>query len=101
MLKHINETNEFDNTVKQGLVLVDFFATWCGPCRMLAPLLEELAEEKRDLTIVKVDVDEAGALVARYGIRSIPTLFLFKDGQIIEKREGYQNKNQLLGLINR
>ena len=101
MLKHINETNEFDNTVKQGLVLVDFFATWCGPCRMLAPLLEELAEEKRDLTIVKVDVDEAGALAARYGIRSIPTLFLFKDGQIIEKREGYQNKNQLLGLINR
>ena len=100
MLKHINSVKEFDNEVKEGLVLVDFFATWCGPCKMLSPLLEEIANENPNLKVLKIDVDEVGPLAARFAIQAIPTLFLFKDGQIVEKRMGYQNKNQLLAFIN-
>ena len=100
MLKHINSVEEFDNSVKEGLVLVDFFATWCGPCRLLSPVLEEISEENPQLQVLKIDVDEVGALAARYGIQSIPTLMLFKDGQRVETRVGYQNKNQLLAFIN-
>ncbi len=100
MLKHINSVAEFDNEVKEGLVLVDFFATWCGPCKMLSPLLEELAEENPNLKVLKIDVDEVGPLAARFGIQAIPTLILFKDGERKDTKLGYQNKNQLLGFIN-
>ncbi len=100
MLKHINSVAEFDNEVKEGLVLVDFFATWCGPCKMLSPLLEELAEENPNLKVLKIDVDEVGPLAARFGIQAIPTLMLFKDGERKDTKLGYQNKNQLLGFIN-
>jgi len=100
MLKHINSVEEFDNSIKEGLVLVDFFATWCGPCRMLSPVLEEISEENPQLQVLKIDVDEVGALAARYGIQSIPTIMLFKNGQRVETRVGYQNKNQLLAFIN-
>ena len=100
MLKHINSVEEFDNSIKEGLVLVDFFATWCGPCRMLSPVLEEISEENPQLQVLKIDVDDVGALAARYGIQSIPTIMLFKNGQRVETRVGYQNKNQLLAFIN-
>ena len=100
MLKHINDREEFKAAITEGTVLVDFFATWCGPCKMLSPVLEEVAKEKKDLTVLKIDVDEMGLLAARYGIQAIPTLLLFKNGQHIETRMGYQNKNQLLAFIN-
>lgn len=100
MLKHINSVQEFEEEVKEGLVLVDFFATWCGPCKMLSPLLEQIAEEKPELKILKIDVDEVGPLAARYGIQAIPTLMLFKDGERKDTKLGYQNKNQLLAFIN-
>ena len=100
MLKHIQSAQEFDNAIKEGVVLVDFFATWCGPCKMLSPLLEEIAEENKNLLVLKIDVDEVGELAARFGIQAIPTLMLFKNGQRIETRMGYQNKNQLVAFIN-
>ena len=99
MLKHIADKEEFDAAVKEGLVLVDFFATWCGPCKMLSPVLEEVANENPDLLVLKIDVDEVGELAARYGIQSIPTLMLFKNGERLDVRVGYQNKNQLLNFI--
>ena len=101
MLKHINNAAEFDEAVKQGIALADFFATWCGPCKMLSPVLEELAEEYPNVNIIKVDVDEANELAFRYQIQAVPTLILFKDGKPIETRMGYQNKNQLVAFINK
>ena len=98
MLKHVNNRDEFNELIKEGTVLVDFFATWCGPCKMLSPVLEELSEES-DVLIVKVDVDETGPLAAQYGIQAVPTLMLFKNGQRVDVRMGYQNKNQLLAFI--
>ena len=100
MLKHVNSAEEFDSLIKEGKVLVDFFATWCGPCKMLSPVLEEVSRENEDLLVLKIDVDEVGDLAARYGIQAIPTLMLFKDGKRLETRMGYQNKNQLLAFIN-
>ena len=95
MLKHINSKEEFDSSIQNGVVLVDFFATWCGPCKMLSPVLEEVAQENPNISVLKIDVDEVGELAARYGIQAIPTLMLFKDGQRVDTRMGYQNKNQL------
>ena len=99
MLKHIQNKEEFDSAIKEGLVLVDFFATWCGPCKMLSPVLEEVANENPNLNVLKIDVDEVGPLAARFGIQAIPTLMLFKDGERKDTKLGYQNKNQLLGFI--
>ena len=100
MIKHISTIAELEEEIKNGVVLVDFFATWCGPCRMLSPILEEVAKENPFLTVLKVDVDEATQLAATFGIQSIPTLILFKGGQQIDVKLGYQNKNQLSAFIN-
>lgn len=81
-------------------VLVDFWATWCGPCRMLAPVLEELAAEYDGRVLVgKVNVDEQPALAARYGIQSIPTVMLFKNGDVKDTMVGYRPKAQLEQLL--
>ena len=73
--------NNFDNTVANGTALVDFYADWCGPCRMVSPVVDEIAEERRDVTVGKVNVDDENALATKYGVMSIPTLIVFKDGQ--------------------
>lgn len=97
----LNEDN-FDNTVANGLVLVDFWATWCGPCKMLAPTIDAIATEYKDRVVVgKVDVDESEAIARRFGIMSIPTLFLFKDGEVVEKLVGYRLKMELEQLLNK
>ena len=100
MLKHVNSVVEYDELIKEGVVLVDFFATWCGPCKMLSPVLEEVAEENPNVNILKIDVDEVSELAVRYGIQAIPTLMLFKNGAHVDTRMGYQNKNQLVAFIN-
>lgn len=99
MLKHINDREEFKAAIAEGTVLVDFFATWCGPCKMLSPVLEEVSKEV-SATIIKVDVDEASTIAAQFGIQAVPTLILFKNGERVDTRMGYQNKNQLLAFIN-
>ena len=98
-MKVINKA-EFEQITKEGVVLVDFFATWCGPCKMLSPVLEELAEDvKGKAEIVKVDVDQEGDLAMRFGIMSVPTMIIFKDGEAFKQIMGYQPKQQLLSVL--
>ena len=85
---------EFDEIIKEDLVLVDFYATWCGPCRMLSPILDEVLKET-NITLLKVDVDKNEMIAKRYGIMSIPTMILFKNGEIVEKRVGMTSKDEL------
>ena len=97
-LVHGNESN-FSDLTNHGLVLVDFFATWCGPCKMLGPVLEDLASDRSGVKIVKVDIDENEALARSYGIMSVPTLMLFKDGQLIDQKVGFMPKELLTKWI--
>ncbi len=93
-------TADFDEQVSSSTpTLVDFWATWCGPCKMLAPILEELAESVTGVTIAKVDVDEEEAVAMKYGIMSIPTLIMFKNGKEVAKSVGYKNLSQLKAFI--
>lgn len=82
-----------------GVVLVDFFATWCGPCKMLAPVLEDASTET-EAKIYKVDIDESSDLAREYGIMVVPTMIIFVDGKQVEKFSGYMQKNAILDKIN-
>ena len=95
---HLNE-DEFNNFVAEGKggVMVDFWATWCGPCKMLAPTIEELGDELEEkITVGKVDVDECRELAMKYGVMSIPTVIFFKDGEEVTRFVGVQPKEKLL-----
>lgn len=80
-------------------VLLDFWATWCGPCMMIAPILHEIAEENPDIKVAKINVDENPQLAAQFGIISIPTLIVIKDGKAVNKSEGFIQKEQILALM--
>ena len=93
---------EFQDKVlkAQGKVLVDFFATWCGPCRMLAPVIDEVAAEKAgEVAVYKVDIDASPEIAAHYDVTSVPTLILFKDGEVLKQTVGAQPKQNLLAFI--
>lgn len=94
---YCDESN-FNSVVNDDLVLVDFFATWCGPCRMLAPVLDELSED-RSIKIVKVDIDESRALAKQFGIMSVPTLVLFRNGNKVAQNSGFMPKELITRWI--
>lgn len=98
-MKIINE-KEFENEIKEGVVLVDFFATWCAPCRMMGAILEEVDKEIGGKgKIVKVDVDQNEKLAKQFAVMSIPTLVLFKDGQMVSRNVGVMQKQECLKLF--
>ena len=97
---HINHES-FEKIIAQDgkTVLVDVWATWCGPCRMIAPVLEEVAKERPDVTVCKVDVDEERELALEYGVSSIPTLLVFRDGKVVNQSIGAMPKERILAML--
>lgn len=93
----INFDNEVTNSNKP--VLIDFWAPWCGPCRMVSPIVDEIAEERDDIKVCKVNIDEESELAQRFGIMSIPTLIVMKDGEIKEQSIGAKTKQNILQML--
>lgn len=97
----ISSEEQFNEVISEGVTLVDFYATWCGPCKMLAPFVEEVAEEfEGKAKVCKVDVDEVESLAYRFSVRSIPTLLYFKDGKLMETTVGFQDKASIERRLN-
>lgn len=92
--------NNFDSVKSSSKpILLDFYADWCGPCRMVSPIVDEIAGERDDIVVGKVNVDEQNELAARFGVMSIPTLLVFKGGEIVSKAVGARPKAELLKLL--
>jgi len=102
MAKYIEATAaDFDATIAEGVTMVDFWAPWCGPCRMIAPVVEELAEDfDGKAKIVKVDTDQEQEIAVKYGVRSIPTIIFFKDGVQVDTMVGAASKDAFAAKIN-
>ncbi len=98
MVKEINEI-EFKELTGSGKVVVDCFAPWCGPCRMLSPIIDELASELTDYTFYKLNVDDNANIAEEYEIFSIPTLLYFEDGKLVKKKIGLLNKEEIISMI--
>ena len=98
MLVKLN-TQNFENEISHGTVLVDFYADWCGPCKMIAPIIEEIASERGDIKVGKVNVDSDTPIAIKYNVVSIPTLIVFKDGVESAKIVGYRPKEDILAML--
>lgn len=97
---HVDKQNFEQEVLKSDKpVLVDFWASWCGPCRMVGPILDEIAEEREDFKICKINVDEQQELAAQYQIMSIPTLMVFKEGKIVSQSAGAKPKAQIVSMV--
>lgn len=97
---HINDNDFEQEVIKSDIpVLVDFWATWCGPCKMIAPSLEELSDEMPNVKFVKVDIDKNGVYAAQLGIMSIPTLLIYKNGEVVGKQIGAMPKDAIKSFI--
>ena len=99
MIIHVKSIEKFNSLLNKGKVLIDFFAEWCGPCKMLTPNLEDYCKEHSELTVLKVDVDALPDLARQYSIYSIPSLFLYQDGKLLKNQLGYMNKIQLENFL--
>lgn len=97
---NINKNNFVEEVMNsEKPVLVDFWASWCGPCRMVVPIVEQIAEEYPEYKVVKVNVDEEPELAAQFGVMSIPSLMVFKNGEVVNKSVGAKNKKQILAMF--
>jgi thioredoxin 1 len=97
---HINKDNFHQEVLNsEKPVLLDFFASWCGPCRMVGPILDEIAEEREDIKVCKVDIDEQPELASRFRIMSVPTLMVLKEGSIVDQSVGAKPKHQILAMV--
>ncbi len=96
----IVSTEEFREEIKNGVTLVDFFATWCGPCKMLAPVLEEVAQDvEGKAKVIKVDIDQSPELADEFRIASVPTMMIFKDGNRSETMVGFNPKSEIVNIL--
>ena len=101
MANVVTNTNFAEMLAGEKPVLVDFWATWCGPCRMLSPTVDEIADEYADrITVAKCNVDDAEEIAMQYRIMSIPTLLFFKNGEVVDKRVGVVSKDEIVSIIN-
>ena len=100
MLKEINSKNLPIEVMEADVALVDFYATWCGPCKMIAPILHEIAEENDDVLVAKVNVDENSELASQFNIISIPTLIVLRKGVPVSTKVGYMPKTEILKMLN-
>lgn len=99
-VKELSNAADFDAAIANGKTLVDFYATWCGPCKMMASVVEAASEEYADISFGKVDVDKVSDIAMRYKIMSIPTLMVFKDGEAVKTSVGAISKDELAELLN-
>ena len=96
----MNRIMNFDEEIKSGIVVVAFFATWCGPCKMLSPVMDEVESEITDVKFLKIDVDKEEELARRFSVMSIPTIIVFKDGKIMSQHVGFMTKDEIIEMIN-
>ena len=99
MSKILNNENFQTEVLDKSIALVDFYADWCGPCKMIAPIIEEIANERSDISVGKINVDESSALAIKYNVMSIPTLIVFKDGKEYNRIIGYSPKEEILAKL--
>ncbi len=100
MIKHINKNNFNDEVLNsKKVVLVDFFATWCGPCQKLSPVLEKISNSRAEIDIAKVDIDKSMELASKYKIEVVPTMIIFKDGKAVKQVEGFYNEDEIMSFI--
>lgn len=98
MVREINE-NEFESVIKEGKVLIDCFATWCGPCKMLSPIIDQISEEVDTYKFYKLDVDKCNTIPMDYGVMSIPTLLIFENGELKDTLVGFKTKDELINYL--
>ena len=96
----ILESKNFDKEIQEEIILVDFYASWCPPCKMLAPVLEEVASSRK-YVVGKINIDENIEIAKKYNVESVPTLIVFKNGKEVDKEVGYMEKNQVIELLDR
>ena len=99
MALELNDNN-FDATIKEGISVIDFWAPWCGPCKMMTPVVDKIAANNPDLKVGKVDIDESSQIAQKYNVMSIPTIIIFKDGEPVDQTVGVVNEKALMTKIN-